>query len=171
MHGIVVLCAVMPVYLTTTFVTTQLAIAAPYYHDTIPLYSEYAVYAIPALLLFSIAASIVTKPNYDVLCKRLALMYLLKGIAQIITISPQPAGAEQCKDDTFWTLRACADMMFSGHTAFVYLVLYKCKYRYFITFTMAFELVMADWHYAVDCFIAVIAGYAVEEKIIIESYL
>ena len=78
---------------------------------------------------------------------------------------------EQCKDDTFWSLRACADMMFSGHTAFIYLVLYKCKYRYFATFVMAFELVMADWHYAADCFIAVIVGYAIEKKIYIETYL
>ena len=171
MHGIVIFCATMPLYFALTYLTTQLAIATPYYHDTVPLYSEYAQYAIPAILGAAIGASLLTKPNYDVLFKRLALMYALKGIAQLITINPQPNGVEQCEHGTFWSLRACADMMFSGHTAFTYLVLYKCKYRNSVTFIMAFELVMADWHYAVDCFIAVIVGYAIEKKIYIETYL
>jgi len=171
MHGIVYVCIAMPIYLLLAHLTTQLAIANPVYHDIIPLYSEYAIYAIPVILFFSIGACAVTKPNYDILFKRLALMYMLKGITQLVTINPQPDGVEECIDSSFWEMKNCADMMFSGHTAFVYLILYKCKYRYFLTFTMAFQLVMANWHYMADCLVAVIVGYAIEKKIVIESYL
>ena len=171
MHGIVVLCATIPMYITTAYLTTQIALAQPYYHDIVSLHSEFAVFAIPVILIGSIIACALTKPDYDVLCKRLALMLLLKAIAQFVTISPQPGGVEECRDSPFWNLKACADMMFSGHTAFTYLILYKCKWRYFVTFTMAFQLVMADWHYIVDCFIACIVAYAIEKKIVIESYL
>jgi hypothetical protein len=116
-------------------------------------------------------AAAVTKPNYDILFKRLTLMYTLKAISQIITIQPQPTGVEECIDVPIWRLKGCADMMFSGHTCFVYLILYKVKYRWFFVFAMAFELVLADWHFMNDCFIAIIVGYAVEQKIRDESYI
>ena len=77
MHGVVILCATIPLYITLAYITTQLALAQPYYHDLVPLYSEYAVYAIPVVLISSIVAATVTKPNYDLLCKRLALMLFL----------------------------------------------------------------------------------------------
>lgn len=171
MHGIVYLSMVFPVYTLLANLSTQLALANPTYHDVIPLYSEYAVYAIPVILFFSIGVAAITKPNYDILFKRLALMFLIKAVAQLLTISPQPDGVDECRDANYWQFKFCADMMFSGHTAFVSLILYKCKYRYFLAFTMAFQLVMANWHYMVDCFVAIIVAYAVEKKIIIESYL
>lgn len=171
MHGIVYLCACMPLLVLSSHVTNIIAISDPTHHDIVPLYSEYAQFIIPCILAVSILASVITKPNTDVLCKRLALVYLLKAISQFLTISPQPNGVEHCENKPFWYFSFCADMMFSGHTAFTYLILYKCKYRYFITLFMAFELVMANWHYMVDCFIAVIVSYAVEKKIPIESYI
>ena len=107
----------------------------------------------------------VTRPDYSLLFKRLALMYALKAISQILTIQPQPAGMDDCIGEPIWKLKSCADMMFSGHTCFVYLILYKVQHRWFMIFAMAFELVLADWHYMSDCFIAVIVGYAVEQKL------
>ena len=171
MHGAVYLSAVAPVYFLLTYAATQRAIVNPTHHDIIHLYHEYAVYAIPVLLILSMLLAAITKPNYDLLLKRLALMYMLKSISQIITIQPQPGGMEECVDEPIWKLKACADMMFSGHTCFVYLILYKVQHRWFFVFAMAFELVMADWHFMADCFIAVIVGYAVEKRLLDESYL
>lgn len=171
MHGAIILCITIPIYISIAYLVTQIAIAEPYYHDTLSLYSDYAVYTIPVILILSEIAMVLTKPNYDILCKRLTLMLVLKAIAQVLTISPQPDGVEECKGVPIWHLKACADMLFSGHTAFIYLILYKCKWRNFVTFVMAFELVMSNWHYSVDCFMAVIVAYAIEKRIIIESYL
>jgi hypothetical protein len=171
MHGIVYICMVFPLYMLLSQLTSNIALRNPTHHDVVYIYSEYAVYAIPVILFFSIGAAAVTKPDYDILFKRLALMFALKGIIQFATITPQPAGVEECIGSTFWEFKNCADMMFSGHTAFVYLLLYKCRYRYFITFTMAYQLVMAKWHYIADCLVAIIVGYAIEKKIIIQSYI
>ena len=154
-----------PIYFLLNYLTTLGAIADPTHHDLFYLYHEYAVYAIPVLLVFNMLLAALTKPNYDVLLKRLALMYMLKAISQFITIQPQPAGTEECVGEPIWKLKACADMMFSGHTCFVYLISYKIEHRWFLVFAMAFELVLADWHYMSDCFIAVIVGYAVEQKL------
>ena len=88
---------------------------------------------------------------------------MLKGGAQALTIVPQPNGVEECVDISFWQFKSCADMMFSGHTGFIYLILYKTRFRNFFTFAMAFELVMGNWHYMSDCFMACIAGYASEK--------
>lgn len=170
-HGIVYLCITIPIYFFLAHLSTKLAIANPTYHDIIPLYSEYAIYAVQFLLILSVLLATITKPNYDTLFKRLSLMYVLKGIAQLVTINPQPNGVDICINSSFWEFRNCADMMFSGHTAFTYLILYKCKYRYFLTFAMAFQLVMANWHYIADCFIAFIVAYAVEKKIVSERCL
>ena len=171
MHGIVILCATMPIYITMSYITTQLAITNPTHHDLIPFYSEFAVYTIPVILIVAIIICAITRPDYDLLFKRLALMFFLKGVAQILTITPQPDGVEECIGNSIWQLNYCADMMFSGHTATVYLLLYKFKYRYFLAFFMGFELVMANWHYMVDIFIAFIVSYAIEKKLYSESYL
>jgi len=114
---------------------------------------------------------LVSRPNYDLLAKRVALCFVLKGITQFITITPQPGGVEPCRDVSFFEFRNCADMMFSGHTALTYLVLYKTKWRNFLTFAMAWQLVFADWHYMSDTFVAVIVGYAIEKYLPDESYI
>jgi len=160
-----------PVYFMLTYAATRRAITKPTHHDLFYLYSEHAVYAVPTLLILSMLASAVTKPNYDILFKRIALMGVLKAISQILTIQPQPNGVEECIGVPMWKLRSCADMMFSGHTCFVYLILHKVQFRWFFVFAMAFELVLADWHFMADCFIAVIVGYAIEQKIRDESYI
>lgn len=165
MHGAFYLLIVGPVYLVMNYITTQSAIANPEHHDLVYMYHDDAVYAIPVFLLLSMLLSAVTRPNYDLVLKRLALMYILKATSQLLTIQPQPDGTEICAGEPIWKLKACADMMFSGHTCFVYLISYKIEHRWFIVFAMAFELVLADWHYMADCFIAVIVGYAVEQKI------
>ena len=171
MHGAYHLMLVTPLYVLLSYAATQNAIHNPTHHDIVYLYSEYAVYAIPAVLLGAMILGACTKPKYDLLMKRIALMAVLKGIAQFITITPQPGSMEECENEPIWKLKACADMMFSGHTCFVYLVLYKFKYRMSVVFTMAFQLVMADWHFMADCFMAVIAGFAIEHRIKDESYL
>ena len=165
MHGVYHLIVVTPIYFIFTYITTQRALLNPTHHDLIYLYHEYAVYAIPVLTCLSIIAAAITKPNYDILCKRVALMAILKAISQLITIQPQPGDMSECVDEPIWKLRACADMMFSGHTCFVYLILHKVQHRWFFVLAMAFELVLADWHFMADCFIAVIVGYAIEQKI------
>jgi hypothetical protein len=154
-----------------TYITTQRAIINPTHHDVLYLYHDLAVYAIPALLILSMLMAVVTKPNYDLLFRRIALMGLLKATSQLMTIQPQPGGVDECVGEPIWNLKACADMMFSGHTCFVYLISYKIQHRWFLVFAMAFELILADWHFMADCFIAVIVGYAIEQKLRDESYL
>ena len=160
-----------PIYFIITYVTTQRAILNPTHHDLFYLYHELAVYAIAVILILSMLMAAVTKPNYDLLFKRVALMGVLKCMSQFLTIQPQPSGVDECVGEPIWKLKACADMMFSGHTCFVYLISYKIQHRWILVFAMAFELVLADWHFMADCFIAVIVGYAIEQKLRDESYL
>lgn len=165
MHGVYFLLFVSPLYSVLAFLTNHLALQNPTHHDVVYFYSELANDAIVVLLAMYFFFTIVSRPNYDVLCKRIALCFVLKGIAQFITIVPQPGGVEPCRDVSFWDFRNCADMMFSGHTAITYLALYKIKYRHFLTFAMAWQLVFANWHYMADCFVAVIVAYAIEKAI------
>jgi len=165
MHGAYYMMLTGPVYILLSHLATQNAIHNPTHHDLIYLYHEYAIYAIPVLFILSILVAALSKPNYDLLLKRLAAMYMLKSITQLITIQPQPGDMSECVGEPIWKLKSYADMMFNGHTAFTYLVLYKIHYRWFLVFAMAFELVLADWHFMSDCFIAVLVGYAIEKKI------
>jgi len=171
MHGLYYILLVFPVYSVLSYLTNELALQNPTQHDVVYLYSDFADEMILVLVAVYFFFMLVSKPNYDLLCKRVALCFLLKGITQFLTITPQPNGVEQCRGTTFWDFRNCADMLFSGHTAISYLVLYKTKWRNFLTFAMAFELVMADWHWMSDCFVAVIAGYAIEKYLPDESYI
>lgn len=171
MHGIYYLLIVFPLYTLLAFWTNQLAIQNPTHHDVVYLYSEYADEAILVLMAVYFFFMIVSRPNYNLVFKRVALCYVLKGITQFITIVPQPGGVEFCRDVSFWEFRNCADLMFSGHTSITYLVLYKIKYRNFLTFAMAYQLVFANWHYMADCVVAVIVGYAIEKYFPDESYI
>lgn len=163
MHGAYWLLVVFPFYSGLAFLTNQLALKNPTHHDVVYLYSEWADEAILVLVAVYFFFMLVSKPNYDLLLKRVALSYVLKGIAQFVTITPQPGGMEPCRGVTFWEFRNCSDMMYSGHTAITYLILYKIKYRNFLTFAMGFELIMANWHYMSDVFVAVIVAYAIEK--------
>lgn len=171
MHGAIYFAVFTPAYFVLSYLATQRAIVNPTHHDLFYLYHDLAVYAIPVLLILSMLMGAVTKPNYDLLFKRITAMYMLKAITQLITIQPQPGGMDECVGEPIWKLKSCADMMFSGHTAFVYLITYKVQHRWILVFAMAFELVLADWHFMADCFIAVIVGYAIEQKFKDESYL
>ena len=171
MHGALYLTIATPIYFTLAYVATQRAIINPVHHDLFYLYHEYAIYAIPTLLILSMIVSALSKPNYDILFKRIAAMGLLKATSQLLTIQPQPGGVQECVGEPIWRMKACADMMFSGHTCFTYIILYRVPYRWVLVFAMAFELVLADWHYMADCFIAVIVGYAIEQKFRDESYI
>lgn len=169
MHGLYYLLIVFPLYSGLAFLTNELALQNPTHHDVVYLYSEYANEAILVLIAVYFFFMVVSRPNYDVLAKRVALCFVLKGVTQFLTITPQPGGMDSCRDVTFWEFRNCSDMLYSGHTAITYLVLYKIKYRNLLTFCMAFELIMADWHYMADCFVAVIAAYAIEKYLPVES--
>lgn len=171
MHGLYYILLVFPIYSAFAYLTNEMALQNPIQHDVVYLYSDFADEMILVLVAVYFFFMLVSKPNYDLLCKRVALCYLLKGITQFITITPQPGGVESCRDVTFWEFRNCADMMFSGHTAISYLVLYKTKWRSFLTFAIAWQLVFADWHYMSDCFVGVIAAYAIEKYLPDESYI
>ena len=158
-------------YSVFAYLTNELAVKNPLPHDVVYLYSALAPDMIACLMVLFFIFMLVSKPNYNVLAKRIALCYTLKGISQFLTIVPQPSGVANCVDVSFWEFKNCADMMFSGHTCISYLVLYKTKWRNFLAFAMAFELVLADWHYMSDCFIAFIVGYAIEKYFPDESYL
>lgn len=171
MHGVFILGLVTPTYFLISYFITLEAVRHPYIHDIVELRHDSAHTAIGVLLIFYVVLALLSKPNYDVLFKRLALMAVLKTISQSITIVPQPLGMDECIDVSFWELKNCADMMFSGHTAFTYLSLYRTRFRYFFTFAMAMQLVMGDWHYMSDCFMAVIVAYAIEKYLPDEIYL
>jgi len=171
MHGVYYLLVVFPLYAGLAFLTNQLAIQNPTHHDVVYLYSEHADEAILVLTAVYFFFTIVSRPNYDLLAKRIALCLVIKGISQFLTIVPQPGGVEDCVHVTFWDFSNCADMCPSGHTAIAYLALYKIKYRNLLTFAIAWQLVFADWHYMSDCFIAVIVGYAIEKHLPDESYI
>ena len=171
MHGLYYLLIVFPLYALLSFLTNELALQNPTHHDVVYLYSEWADEMILVLIAIYFFFLLVSRPNYDLLAKRVALCFVLKGITQFITITPQPGGVEPCRDVSFFEFRNCADMMFSGHTALTYLVLYKTKWRNFLTFAMAWQLVFADWHYMSDTFVAVIVGYAIEKYLPDESYI
>lgn len=163
MHGAYFLIIVFPLYSVLAFFTNELALKNPTHHDVIHLYSEWADEMILILIAIYFFFMLVSRPDYSLLCKRVALAFALKGITQFLTIVPQPNGVEPCRGVSFWEFRNCADMMFSGHTCITYLVLYKTRWRGFLTFSMAYELVFADWHYMADCFVAVIVGFAIEQ--------
>jgi len=171
MHGLYWLLIIFPLYTLLAFWTNQLALENPTHHDVVYFYSEYADEAILVLMAVYFFFTIVSRPNYNLLSKRIALCLVIKGIAQFMTIVPQPGGVEDCRDVTFWDFSNCADMTVSGHTAITYLALYKIKYRNFLTFAMAWQLVFANWHYMSDCFIAIIVGYAIEKCLPDESYI
>lgn len=171
MHGIFYLCIVLPVYFAVAYMATQMALANPFVHDSIEIRSDLAVHGIGVATALTIATCILSKPNYDILFKRLALMAVIKGTLQYVTVVPQPMGVEECRDVPIWRLKACADMIMSGHTAFTFLSLYRFRHRPFLTFFMAFELVVARWHYISDTIVGVITGYAIEKYIRDESYI
>ena len=171
MHGFFILALVTAPYLLLSYTITLEAVANPYIHDFIHIEHDSADTMIMILVIFDFLLCFLSKPNYDLLCKRIALLAVLKGVSQSITIVPQPNGVDECVGVSFWQFKSCADMMFSGHTAFTYLVLYRTRFRNFFTFAMAFELVMGKWHYMSDCFMACIAAYAIEKYLPDESYL
>lgn len=171
MHGFFYICIVLPIYFVVAYMATQMAIANPTIHDSIQVQSDLAVYGIGIATCLTILLCVLTKPNYDILFKRLALMAIIKGTLQYVTVVPQPTGVEECRGVPIWRLKACADMILSGHTAFSYLCLYKFKHRYFVTLFMAFELVLARWHYISDTIVAIITAYAIEQFIRIETYI
>ncbi len=171
MHGLAWLALVLGPYSLISYTVTLEAVARPYIHDFINLQHDAADAMIAMLVVLACVLCFLSKPNYDLVCRRLALMFVLKGVSESITIVPQPGGVQECVGITFWQLKNCADMMFSGHTAFTYLILYRTRFRRFFTFAMAFELVMGNWHYMSDCFMAFIVSYAVEKYFPDESYL
>ena len=166
MRGAVYLAVVCVAYLFMNYQTNQLAL----YHkfDVVFFYSPYAWVFVHIISYMAIAACVYSRPDLDLLLRRLALGVSLKAITQYVTIVPQPdivGGVEACRDVPWWSLQGCADMMFSGHTMVTMLLLYKYKYRGFAVFAMAFELVFAKWHYISDCIMAVLAATAVESWI------
>ena len=171
MHGVVWLGVVVPIYVWLNDWTNYFALQVPHTHDIVYLYSPFAWILVHVIFYAVLVACVYSRPDWHVLCKRMAVGYALKAITQWATIVPQPmvnGGAEACRGAMWWELRGCADMMFSGHTMFTMLALYKYEWRATVVFTMAFELVLAKWHYIADCLMAVVVSCAVEAWIPLE---
>lgn len=163
MRGALCFAAAMGFYVYMNHQTNQLALT--HVHDVLIFYSPYAWIFVQVLLCTTIGACVYSRPNIDLLLRRMALGSVLKAITQYVTVVPQPemvGGAEACRGVPWWHVQGCADMMFSGHTMLTMLLLYKYKYRGVVVFAMAFELVFAKWHYMSDCIMAVLATTAVE---------
>ncbi len=168
MHGAVWLCLCIPAYTWLNDWTNHLAMQFPHIHDIVYLYSPFAWVLVQCVGTFAVGACVYSRPDWNVLCKRLAIGYALKGVTQWVTVIPQTpmlGGAERCRGVPWWHLRGCADMMFSGHTMFTMLTLYKYRWRGFVVFAMAFELVFSKMHYISDCIMAVVVCCAVESWI------
>jgi len=171
MHGIWILFVTSIVYVCLSYVTTQEVLLHPRVHDFVYVHSEHGDLGVMLASICTIIFGALTRPNYDLLCRRLALMSVLKAVVQMATIVPAPGGVEHCRGQSIWSFRACADMMFSGHTACTYLILYRFKFRWFVVVFMAFELIMGDWHYTSDCIMAVVTAYAIEKRIVYKESL
>lgn len=168
MHGAVWLCLCIPAYVWLNDWTNHLAMQFPHIHDIVYLYSPFAWVLVQCVGTFAVGACVYSRPDWSVLCKRLAIGYALKGVTQWVTVIPQTpmlGGAERCRGVPWWHLRGCADMMFSGHTMFTMLTLYKYRWRGVVVFAMAFELVFSKMHYISDCIMAVVVCCAVESWI------
>ena len=169
MHGVWILFVISILYVCLSYVATQEALVHPEVHDFVYVHSEHGDLGVMVATILIFVFGALTRPNYDLLCRRLALMAALKAVVQLVTIVPAPGGVEYCRGQPIWTFRACADMMFSGHTAFTYLVLYRFKFRWCMVVFMAFELIMGDWHYTSDCIMAVVTAYAIEKRIVLKD--
>lgn len=93
---------------------------------------------------------------------RLCLMYLLKGVVQLVTVVPGPFGVETCRNysliDIVW-FGNCVDMMFSGHTAFTVLV---APYRWVSVSVVMVLLIVGKQHYISDTLVAIIVALWLE---------
>ena len=93
--------------------------------------------------------------------QRAALMYLLKGIVQFVTIVPAVSGTAACVDRDFigivFNMDNCADMMFSGHTAITYIMAPR-KIKWVFVLTVAITLVLGEIHYTSDVIVATIVA-------------
>ena len=94
---------------------------------------------------------------------RLSLMYFLKGVIQFVTVVPGPEYSGSCLNASFFDIMTsgiCADMMFSGHTAIVFL-LTKSWWRCLVP-VEAVLLVLGKQHYISDTIVAVIISSWIE---------
>ena len=94
---------------------------------------------------------------------RLSLMYFLKGVIQFVTIVPGPEYSGSCLDASFFDIMTsgiCADMMFSGHTAIVFLL--TRSWGRFLVPVEAVLLVLGKQHYISDTIVAVIVSSWIE---------
>lgn len=90
----------------------------------------------------------------------LSIMYFIKAVVQTVTVIPRPTH-EDCTNRTFFEmvwLGNCADMMFSGHTAIVYLTLYGTGVELFSAVVEGVLLVLGKDHYTSDIIVALIVS-------------
>ena len=100
--------------------------------------------------------------------KRLSLMVLLKSLLQFVTVVPGPEYSGSCDSkSSFDTVTSviCADMMFSGHTAVVFL-LTSSTWRLVLVPLEAVLLVLGKQHYISDTIVAAIVSSWIEYVVV-----
>jgi hypothetical protein len=99
---------------------------------------------------------------------RLSLMVALKSLIQFVTVVPGPEYSGSCASkNSFDTVTSgiCADMMFSGHTAVVFL-LTSCTWRLGLVPLEAALLVLGKQHYISDTIVAAIVSSWIEYVVV-----
>jgi hypothetical protein len=143
----------------------------PYPHDffDITLPEDWIIRIIAnAFPFLSIIYRLTTCKNLAVHIQRAAIMYILKGVIQFVTIIPAVNGVEDCINRTASELILfgdnCADMMFSGHTGLTMLMLPK-RWRAPCVLLVGLALKLARMHYTSDILIAVLVVWQIERWI------
>lgn len=99
--------------------------------------------------------------------KRLSLMVLLKSLLQFVTVVPGPEYSGSCDSKSSFdtvTSGICADMMFSGHTAVVFLL--TSTWRLVLVPLEAVLLVLGKQHYISDTIVAAIVSSWIEYVVV-----
>ena len=142
----------------------------PYPHDLIDVSAELPIIRAiansgPALaVLYRLKVDFFTE-RLDIYAKRAALLYLLKGFIQSITVIPQPNGVSPCQNRSFAQVvlfgSNCADMMFSGHTGLTMIMLPQTK-RIPVVIIIGTCLKLTRMHYTSDILVAVLIVWQIE---------
>lgn len=129
--------------------------------DNLSMLFKHIANTIPLLFVFYRLAVCLKNDRIDTLVLyHCALMYSMKGVVQFVTIVPGVESIDACINRTFVDsiLKGnCVDMMFSGHTALVYLLSYGDIQVVCVTLE-AMLLVLSHQHYTSDVLMAVIVA-------------
>jgi hypothetical protein len=166
------LSASLAIYFTLSYFAMLDVRHHPYPHDffDITLPKNWIIKTVANVLpVISVLYRLLSGKNRALCAKRAALMYLLKGIVQFVTIIPAVNGIEDCINRTAGELILfgdnCADMMFSGHTGLTMLMLPQ-RWRSPWVLLVGIALKLSRMHYTSDILIAIIVVWQIEHWIV-----